>query len=327
MIARHVAGAVLLLGCAGRFETGARAASDYPTHPIRVVAPFPPGGTLDTVIRGPADQLSQQLGQSLFIDNRGGANGIIGTDIAAKAPPDGYTLLMVTGSFAINPSVYKKLPYDVLRDFAPISLLARGLGYVAIVNPAVPAHSVGELVALDATASGDLKFGSPGVGNPIHLACELFNRRTGAHLRHIPYKGAGPMITALVAGEVQMTIMPPIAVVEHIRAGTLRALAFTGPRRWDELPDVPTMAEAGVPDFVYEGTWVGLLAPRGTPRPIIDRLNAEVVKALAAPRIADTIRRGGYVLDGGSPEAFAAFLKDEVARYAELVQAIGIQPE
>ena len=323
MGARHLAAAILLFV----FGADAHAAGNYPTRPIRVIAPFPPGGTLDTVIRGPADQLSQQLGQSLVIDNRGGANGIIGTDIAAKAAPDGYTLLMVTGSFAINPSVYRKLPYDVLRDFAPISNLARGLGYVMVVNPSLPARSVRELVALDGQSNSDLMFGSPGVGNPIHLACEMFNQRTGAHLRHIPYKGAGPMITALVAGEVQMTIMPPIALVEHIRAGTLRALAFTGPARWTELPDVPTMAETGVPDFVFEGTWVGLLAPRGTPRAIIERLNAEVVKALAVPRIADAIRRGGYVLDGSSPEAFGAFLKTEVARYAELVRAVGIQLE
>jgi tripartite-type tricarboxylate transporter receptor subunit TctC len=322
VIARPIAAAAVLLALAA----GARAA-DYPNRPIRVIAPFPPGGTLDTVIRGPADQLSKQLGQALVIDNRGGANGIIGTDIAAKAPPDGYTLLMVTGSFAINPSVYRKLPYDVLRDFAPISLLARGLGYVMVVNPALPARSVGELVALDGQPNSNLMFGSPGVGNPIHLACEMFNQRTGTHVRHIPYKGAGPMITALLADEVQMTIMPPIALVEHIRAGTLRALAFTGPARWIELPDVPTMAEAGVRDFVYEGTWVGLLAPRGTPRAIIDRLNGEVVKALAVPRIAETITRGGYVLDGGTPEAFGAFLRAEVAHYAELVRAVGIQPE
>jgi len=292
-----------------------------------VIAPFPPGGTLDTVIRPPADQISQQLGQALVIENRGGANGIIGTDLAAKAAPDGYTLLMVTGSFAINPSVYRKLPYDVLRDFAPISNLARGLGYVVVVNPKVSAHSVKDLIALDAKPGSDLTFGSPGFGNPIHLACEMFNQHAGTHIRHIPYKGAGPMITALLAGEVQMTVMPPIAVVDHIRAGTLRALAFTGPKRWAELPDLPIMSEAGVSDYVYEGTWVGMLAPRGTPRAIVDRLHDEVVKALAVPRIAAAITRGGYVLDGGSPEQFAEFLRDQVARYAELARAVGIQPE
>jgi tripartite-type tricarboxylate transporter receptor subunit TctC len=323
MIARHIAAAVLLLV----FSADARAAGDYPTRPIRVIAPFPPGGTLDTVIRGPADQLSQQLGQSLVIDSRGGANGIIGTDIAAKAPPDGYTLLMVTGSFVINPSVYRKLPYDVLRDFAPITNLARATGYVVVVNPAVPARTVGELVALDRQPGSNLVFGSPGVGNPIHLVCELFNQRAGTHLRHIPYKGAGPLITALLAGEVHMTIMPPVAPLEQIKAGKLRALAFTGPARWAEMPELPTMAEAGVADFIYEGTWVGLFAPRATPQPIIDRLHREVVKALAVPRIADAIHHGGYVPDGSSPEAFGAFVKEEVARYAAMVREIGIQPE
>ena len=323
MIARRLAAAVLVLA----LGSGAQAADVYPTRPIRVIAPFPPGGTLDTVIRPPADQLSQQLGQALVIENRGGANGIIGTDLAAKAAPDGYTLLMVTGSFAINPSVYRKLPYDVLRDFAPISNLARGLGYVVVVNPSVPARSLSELVALDAKPDSNLMFGSPGFGNPIHLACEMFNQRAGAHLRHLPYKGAGPMITALLAGEVQMTVMPPIALLDHLRVGTLRALAFTGPKRWAELPDVPIMAEAGVPDYVFEGTWVGLLAPRGTPRPIIDRLHAEVVEALAVPRIAEAITRGGYTLDGSTPDQFADFLKEQVARYAALVRAVGIQPE
>ena len=323
MIARRIAAAVLFLMLGG----SAQAADVYPARPIRVIAPFPPGGTLDVVIRPPAEQLSQQLGQPLVIENRGGANGIIGTDLAAKAAPDGYTLLMVTGSFAINPSVYRKLPYDVLRDFAPIANLARGIGYVVVVNPSVPARSLEELIALDHKPGSDLTFGSPGIGNPIHLACEMLNQRAGTHLRHIPYKGAGPMITALIAGEVQATVMPPIAVLEHIRAGSLRALAFTGPKRWAELPDVPIMAEAGVPDYVYEGTWVGMLAPRGTPRVIVERLNAEVAKALAVPRIAAAITRGGYVLDGGSPEQFAEFLRGQVARYAELVRTIGIQPE
>jgi tripartite-type tricarboxylate transporter receptor subunit TctC len=306
---------------------GAAAAADYPTRPIRVIAPFPPGGTLDLLIRGPADQLSQQLGQALVIDNRGGANGIIGTDIAAKAAPDGYTLLAVTGSFVINPSVYRKLPYDVVRDFAPISLLARATGYLMVVNAGVPARTVQAFVGLAQRPGSNLAFGSPGVGNPIHLACALFAQRTGIQLLHVPYKGAGPLVTALLAGEVQMTIMPPIATLEHLKSGALRALAFTGPARWSELPDVPTLGEAGVPDYVYEGTWIGLLAPAATPRTIVARLHAEAAKAVATPRIAESFRQVGYVPDGGTPEAFADFIKADIAHYAAIVRAAGIQPE
>ncbi len=323
MSVRGPAAAFLLLA----WSAGAQAADDWPTRPIRVIAPFPPGGTLDSVIRGPAEQLSSQLGQALVIDNRAGANGIIGSDVVAKAAPDGYTLLVVTGSFAINPSVYRKLPFDVFRDFVPITNVARAIGYVMVVNPAVPARSVGELIALERRSNGDLTYGSPGVGNSIHLVCELFNQRAGTHLRHIPYKGAGPLVTALLAGEVSMTIMPPVAPLAHIKAGTLRALAFTGEQRWAELPDLPTMAEAGVADFVYDGTWVGMFAPRGTPAAIVDRLHAEVVTAIAVPRIVEAIRHGGYAPDGRSPAAFGDFFKAEVTRYAALARAIGIEPE
>ncbi|MBI3515825.1 MAG: tripartite tricarboxylate transporter substrate binding protein [Proteobacteria bacterium] len=323
MLARCCAVAMLLAA----LGVGAEAAGDYPSRPIRVIAPFPPGGTLDLLIRGPADQVGAQLGQALVIDNRGGANGIIGTDIAAKAPPDGYTLLAVTGSFVINPSVYRKLPYDVIRDFAPITNLARATGYLMVIHPSVPARSVRELIALAQQPGSRLVYGSPGVGNPIQLACEMFNQRAGTQLMHVPYKGAGPLVNALLAGEVHMTIMPPIALLEHIKGGTMRALAFTGPARWSELSEVPTMAEAGVPDLVYEGTWVGLFAPAATPRAIVERLHREVAKALATPRIAEIFRQAGYVPDGGLPEAFGSFVKAEVARYAEIVRAAGIQPE
>ena len=300
----------------------------YPSQPIRMVIPFPAGGTLDVAVRPLSLALSRQLGQPIVIDNRGGANGVIGTEYVSKAAPDGYTLLAVTASFALNASMYKDLKYDVIKDFTPVTALMQGAGFVMIVNPAVPAKTVQELIALDKKGQ-QVAFSSPGIGNTIHIASELFNQRAGTRFLHVPYKGSAPSLNAVIGGEVQVAIMPPAIVMPFIRSGKLRALAFTGATRLAELPDVPTMAEAGVKDFVFAGTWMGLFAPAGTPRPVIERLHAEVNKALQQPALRQTLASSvvGYVPDGSLPEQFALQVQEDVQRYGEILRKFNIKAE
>jgi tripartite-type tricarboxylate transporter receptor subunit TctC len=307
----------------------ARAQSSYPTQTIRIVIPFAAGGTLDVAVRPLAQVLTGQLGQTIIIDNKAGANGVIGTEYVARAAPDGYTLLAVTASFALNATMYKDLRYDVIKDFAPVAGLMQGTGFVLIVNPSVPVNTVQELIALDKKSPGKLSYSSPGVGNTIHIASELFNQHAGTHLLHVPYRGSAPSLQAVVSGEAQVAIMPPGIVMPYIRAGKLRALGFTGPKRMPELPDVPLMAEAGVPGFVFSGTWMGLFAPAATPRPVVNRLHAEVVKALQQPAMRQTLATAvaGYVPDGSSPEQFGQQVQDDVKRYGDILRKFNIKPE
>jgi tripartite-type tricarboxylate transporter receptor subunit TctC len=300
----------------------------YPSQTIRMVIPFPAGGTLDVAVRPLCLALSRQLGQPIIIDNRGGANGVIGTEFVSKAPPDGYTLLAVTASFALNASMYKDLKYDVIKDFTPVTALMQGAGFVMIVNPAVQAKTVQELIALD-NKGQQVAFSSPGIGNTIHIASELFNQRAGTRFLHVPYKGSAPSLNAVVGGEVQVAIMPPAIVMPFIRSGKLRALAFTGATRLAELPDVPTMAEAGVKDFVFSGTWMGLFAPTGTPRPVVERLQAEVNKALQQPALRQTLAGAvvGYVPDGSPSDQFAQQVREDVQRYGEILRKFNIKAE
>jgi tripartite-type tricarboxylate transporter receptor subunit TctC len=306
-----------------------RAQGAYPTQPIRIVIPFAAGGTLDVAVRPLAQVLSAQLGQNIIIDNKAGANGVIGTEFVARSAPDGYTLLAVTASFALNATMYKDLRYDVIKDFAPVAGLMQGTGFVVIVHPSVQANTVQELIALDKKAPGKLTYSSPGVGNTIHIASELFNQRAGTQLMHIPYKGSAPSLNAVVAGEAQVAIMPPGIVMPFIRSGKLRAIGFTGPQRMPELPDVPIMAEAGVKDFVFSGTWMGLFAPAATPRPIVTRLHAEVVKALQQPALRQTLAGAvaGYVPDGSTPEQFGAQVQDDVKRYGDILRKFNIKAD
>jgi tripartite-type tricarboxylate transporter receptor subunit TctC len=328
MTIRRIA-AVLLVASAliGAGATSVAADEDYPNRPIRVVVPFSAGGTIDVIARSVSEQLTIQMGRPWIVDNRPGANGIVGADIVAKAPPDGYTVMAVTPSFVVNPSVYRKLPFDVLRDFVPVTSLARGLGYVFVVNPSVPVHSIRELIELDQKPGSNLAYSSPGVGNTIHLAGELFNLRAGTHLLHVPYKGIAPAVTAVLGGEVQATVMPPVSALEHIKSGALRALAFTSATRWAEMPELPTIVEAGVPNYVVDGSWVGVFAPAGTPGHIVERLHAEMYKALQVPKAADLIRQGGYEPEGSPPAAFTQFVKAELQRYADAVKAANIKQE
>jgi tripartite-type tricarboxylate transporter receptor subunit TctC len=317
-----------LAGAAG-LAAGPAWAQEYPNRPIRIIVPFPAGGTIDSVARKLALDFGARVGHSVIIENRAGANGILGSDLVAKAQPDGHTLLLVTASFAINPTVYKKLPFDVFKDFVPITPVARGIGLVLAVHPSVPANTVADLVALSRQPGRTLNYSSPGVGNTVHLATELFKLRTGASMQHVPYKGSAPALNALLSGEVQVEILPPGIAQTHIKAGKMKLLAFTGAKRLPELPNVPTMAEAGVRDLVFEGTWIGLFTTGGTPKPIVDRIYKEFREMLASPATQEVIRGGGsgYIADGRPPEEFARDLRQDVERYAEVAKAAGIEPE
>ena len=302
-------------------------AVEYPARPVRMVVTFTAGGTPDAIARIVVGQMERQLGQSFVVDNRAGANGIIGTDIVAKAAPDGYTLLHVTGSLVINPRLYRTLPYDVFRDLEPVTNIVLGDGYLLLVHPSVPAQSVMELVALAKNKDKPLSYGTPGIGNTLHLATELFNVRAGTQLLHVPYKGVAPALNSLLAGETQVIFIPPTIAVQHVKTGKARALGFTGSKRWPFMPEVPTIMEAGVPDFEITGSWHGWLAPAKTPPALIARIHAEAKKALQVPRVRDFLVAGGYEPDGSTPEEFRKFLKKESARYAEAVRAAGIKPE
>ncbi len=317
--------ATLLPGLRPAFAQG----RPYPSQPIRVVSPFAAGGTIDVAIRPLTIAMSESLGQQILIDSRPGANGVIGTDYVAHAPADGYTLLAVTASFALNASMYNNLKYDVIKDFQPVAGLMRGVGFVIVVHPSVPANTLEELIALGKKPDARMAFSSPGVGNTIHIASELFNQRAGTHFLHVPYKGSSTSLNALVAGEVQLAIMPPGIVMPFITSGKLKALAFTGTERLPDLPNVPLVSEAGLPGFSFTGTWIGLFAPAATPRPIVDRLHAEVVKALKEPGLLKTLSTviPGYLPDGSGPEAFGKQVREDVQRYGDIVRKFNIKAE
>ncbi len=306
----------------------AASAVSYPTGPVRIVIPFPAGGTIDNLARYLSPMLAERLGQSVIIDNRAGGNGIIGAEAVARSAPNGHTLLLVTASFAINQKAYKKLPYHVLDDFIPITSLATSLGFVVAVHPSVPVNSVEELVALSRKSNIRLNYSSPGIGNTMHLATELLKQKTGAKMLHIPYKGSAPALNALLAGEVQVEILPPGIAQTNIEAGKVKVLAFTGKERLAELPDIPTLKELGI-DMSFDDTWIGLFAPAGTPDPVIQKIYAELKALLDLPKTRDLIRGdgSGYVVDGRTPAAFARQVREDVDRYGGIMAAAGIEPQ
>jgi len=309
------------------FNTFAQSNSNFPNKPIRIVIPFAAGGTLDAAIRPLSQPLSVGLGQSLIVDNRAGANGMIGAEAVARSPADGYTLLATSASFVLNPSIYKDIRYDVIKDFTPITSLMRGVGFVLLVHPSVPVNSIQELIALDKKSSNPLAYSSPGVGNTVHIATELFNQKAGTNFLHVPYKGSGPSLAALVSGEVQIGITPPGVVMPFIKSGKLRALAFTGSSRLPDLPDVPLMAEAGVKDMVFEGTWMGLLGPGNMPESIVQKIYQETNKCLQDPVLKNNLANAvsGYVVESSTPEQFSRQVKEDVKRYSEILKRINIQ--
>ena len=298
----------------------------YPNRVVRIVVPFAAGAP-NSIARIIAQQLQTQMGQSVIVENRPAANGTVGTDTVAKATPDGHTLLITSASFAVNPSIYRKLPYDVLADFDAISSIGRSPGYILAVHPSVPAASVQELIALARDPNSKLSYGSPGVGNTIHLASELFNVRAGVKIEHVPYRGAGPAISDLLGGQIQMMFVTPPLSLSHIRAGKLKPLAFTGTHRWEVLPDVPTLAEAGVRNYEMDGGWHGLFAAAKTPADIVARLNREVQAALAVPELREKYAVLGLDPHGSTAADFKAFVAAEVRKYAELVKLTKIEPQ
>lgn len=297
---------------------------DYPNRPIRLVVPFSPGGSSDTVSRLLSQKLSAQLGQQVVVDSKPGAGGNLGADLVAKSRPDGYTLLFAAGSFAVNVSLYEKLPYDPIKDFEPVVHVCRVNG-ILVTHPSVPANSVQELIALAKAQPGAINFASAGSGTILHLAGELFNAQANVKMTHVPYRGSGPALSDLIAGQVQVMFANVPGTLQHVKSGKLRVLAATGDRRASSLPDVPTISESGLPGF-QAATWFGVLAPAGTPRDIVAKLNNEMGKALASPDLVEHLRNEGADVVGGTPDQFRTFLKAEVDRWGPVVKGAGIKP-
>lgn len=301
------------------------AAQNYPTRAVRLVVPSSPGGGTDISARILAPQLTQFLGQQVLVENRPGAGTMIGGEAVARAAPDGYTLLMGISTLAINPAIYKKVPYDALKDLAPISQ-AVALSNVLVVHPSLPAKSVKEFVALVKPRPGQINFASAGVGTSPHLSMELFLVMTGLKMLHVPYKGSGPGVTDLIAGHVPAMMPNMLSAKPHIQSGRLRALGVTGSKRAPGAENIPTIAEAGVPG--YEAVqWYGVLAPAATPRDIISKLHTGVVRALQNPEVRQRLLNDGAEPIGSSPDEFAAYLRNETAKWAKVIRAAGIKPE
>ena len=307
-------------------STAAIAQLDYPAKPIRLVVPFTPGGSTDILARVIGQKLTEAWGKQVIIDNRPGAGGNIGVDLVAKSPADGYTLVMGhIGTFGVNPSLYPKLPYDPIRDFQPITLVALVPNMLS-VYPALPAKSVKELVALAKTKPGTINFGSGGNGSAAHLAGEYFKLLTKTEITHIPYRGTSPAVTDLIAGQIQMIITGVPPTLAFAKSGKLRALAVATAKRLPLLPELPTIAEAGVPG--YEATqWYGVLVPAGTPKPVVAKLNAEMAKAIQGKDVREKLAADAAEPVGNSPEEFGAFIKKEIARWAPVVKASGARPQ
>lgn len=297
----------------------------YPTRPVRLVVPFPPGGGVDLVGRIVALKLSEALGQSIVVDNRSGAGGTIATDIAAKAPPDGHTLLMSNISLAVNATLYPKLPYNTLKDLAPVTLVGDQAN-ILVVHPSVPAKSVRELLALVRSRPGRINYGSGGFGTSTYLATELLKLATRVEMVHVPYKGLGPALMDLVGGRVQLIISTMASAVPLVKAGKLRALAVTTIKRSSFFPELPTMNEAGVSGYEFS-TWYGLLVPAGTPKAVISRLNAEISEALRSTAVKEQFGMQGLEPVFTSPGDFAVYLKAEVEKWGKVIKATGARPE
>ncbi len=301
-------------------------AQNFPVKPVRVITPFTAGSAIDTLARVLGQKMGDGWGQQVVIDNRIGANGIIGTEAAAKAPPDGYTIhLGNISTLAVNPHLYLKLPYDALRDFVPITLAAT-IPVVLVVHPSLPVKSVKELIALAKARPGQLNYASGGTGSAQHLPMEMLRVESGINIVHVPYKGLGPAFSDVLGGQVPMMFTGVSNVVPHMKTGRLRVLAIGSPKRSLTLPDVPTVAEAGVAGFDFD-SWTGYLAPAGTPKEIIVKLHADITRTLGLPEVKDKLTTLGFDLAGGTPDAFATLIKNDIARFGKLIKAAGIQAE
>ncbi len=302
------------------------AAQSYPNKPIRLIVTFAAGGGTDLAARAVAPKLSEALGQPVVIENRAGANGAVGAEATAKAAPDGYTLMVgAAGTLAVAPHLNSKMPFDSFKDFAPVSLLATS-PFVVTVNPGVKAESLRDLLALARAQPGKLSFGSSGTGGAPQLAGELFKSQAGVDMLHVPYKGLGPALTDLLGGQIQVVFADVGLVTANLKAGKLRGLAITSATRSAVLPDMPTVAEAGVPGYAA-GTWYGVFAPAGTPAPIVARLSEEIRKVLALPEIRNALQAQGVEAAGNTPEQYAAFLRDEYNKWGKVIRDANIKAE
>jgi tripartite-type tricarboxylate transporter receptor subunit TctC len=300
-------------------------AQNYPNHPIRLIVGTAPGGTQDGNARTIAREMEGLLGQPIVIDNRGGANGIIGYDIVAKAAPDGYTLLYTAVAFAINASVYKKLPFNVSKDFTPITSIAVGQGALLVVHSSVPVHTVKEFIAL--AKEKQLSYSSPGIGNGMHLITEAFDSRAGIKMLHVPYKGAGPALNALLGAEVQAMFIPPLIVAQHIKVGRLRPLGYSGAKRLEGMPEVPTISEAGLPGFQMDNGWHALFGPAKMPSEIVNKIYTAANTALQSPKMKEYFANIGYEPTGEPPAQFQKTFQADIKRWGDIARMANVQPE
>ena len=305
--------------------TFALAQAQYPTKPVRLVVPFAPGGPVDTLARAMQPRLTEALGQPMIVDNRPGGGSTIGSDVVAKAPADGYALLVTSSSIAINPAIYPKIPFDATRDLTPISQLSTS-ALIVVVHPSVPAKSIRELIALAKARKGELIYASSGTGSAPHLAVELFNSMAGTKMVHVPYKGAAPATIDLVAGHVSVMFNNLISAVPNVQAGRLRALAVTGATRTAALPQVPTIAEAGVPGY-EASTWYAMFAPAALPAPLVQRLHKDVAAAVKSPEVAKQLAAVGIEPVGGTPDQLAKYLRSEIVKWGKVAKASGAKAD
>lgn len=323
------AGATVWMGAAfalGATLAGEPTAQDYPSKPVRIIVPFAPGGTTDILARLVGQRLTDSLRQPVVVDNRPGANGALGTELVAKAAPDGHTIIMgYLGSLAINPNLYSKLPYDPLRDFAPITLVA-STTQALVLHPSVPVRTTRELIALAKREPAQISYASAGIGAPSHLAGELLKMMAGIDLVHIPYKGSGAATNDLLGGHVAMSFGGLAAAMPHVKAQRLRLLAITTAARSPAVPQVPTIAESGLPGYDVS-SWFGLLAPAATPREVVGRLHGEVVKILKTGDVRERLAGDGAEIVANRPDEFAAFIKSELSKWGKVIRTAGIRPE
>jgi len=304
--------------------TGNAIAQQYPSRPIRLIVPFPAGGNVDVFSRVLFRQVETELGATFVIDNRGGANGIVGADTLKNANPDGYTIMNTSFGFAVNPAIMKKMPFDIIRDFTPVTNVATGLGYLVVVNPKLPVKNTAELV--DLARKTPLRYSTAGVGNGQHLAGALLNNMAKIDMLHVPYKGGGPAVAACISGEVQVHFPAGSVGVPHHKAGRVRAIAFTGAKRLSSLPDIPTVGET-VNGYVADAGWHGVFAPAKLPAPIAKKLQVAIHKALQDPKVHAHFVDNGYEPNGDPPEVWAKQFRADVKRFADIAKAAGIEPQ
>ncbi len=299
-------------------------AQQYPSKPVRIIVPFAPGGGSDFIARFMAQRLTESLGSQVIVENKPGAGGVLGIDLGVKAPADGYTLTLIASSYTVNPSIYK-LNFDPVSDITPVIQISQG-PLLVVVNPAVPVKSIRELIALAKSKPGEVTFASSGQGSVIHLATELFDTMAGIKMNHIPYKGTGPALTDTLAGQTNVFFSSTANAMPHVKAGKLRAVAVTTSKRIPALPEVPTIAESGVPGYDVV-LWHGLIGPKGLPRAVVDRINGEVTKSLKLKETADQLQNDGVAPAGGTPEQFAAQIKKEIGIWRKVAADAGVKQE